>query len=1782
MTGVSSSRAADIAIVGLACRFPEACNAEQFWLNLRGGRESVQARGPEELLAAGVTADELDNPDYVPVVAATGELDQFDARLFGLTPKEAAHTDPQIRLFLEVAHAALENAGYDPFGTDQTVAVYASAGTNRYVDLYLGAGRDASSSASMAVSALNNTDYVASTVAYKLDLTGAAITLSTACSSSLVGLHLACQAIRNGECDLAVVGGADIEYPVGHGYVWDEGGPVSRSGHVRPFGADADGTVFSSGGGAVVVKSLADAIEDGDYVWAVVRGSAINNDGGSKAGFTAPSIPGQAAMLTEAMAMASILPEDLDYVEAHATGTVLGDPVELAALEKAFKALSPTEPTPGGCGLGSVKGNVGHLGHAAGIASLIKVVLCLDRAELVPTINAESVNEHIDIDRSAFRLVDRLRDWPRSDRPRIAGVSSFGIGGTNAHIVLAEAPPAADALPGSTRPQLLTWSGRVPEAADAYGPKLGGYLAWRGPSLGLDPVSATLQASRTRHQHRRALAVTDLASAASALTNGTDVRSGSGAAADLLLAFPGQGAQHARMAGGLYGVLPEFSAAIDECFESLEAAGCDVRAAWLEADDARLTDTALAQPLLFAVEVALQAQWRAWGIGPAAVCAHSVGEIAAAVTAGVLDVADAAQLVAARVEACVAAPPGRMLAVALSAAQLGDLPPGLHLSAVNAARQVVLGGAPDDVEAAAAGYARQGVAARTLATSRAFHTPLMGSAVERFALAIDHLPFKPPELPYYSGAVGGLIDDGQAVDPRFWAEQLAAPVRFDQLVEALGAGPWSVLECGPGRTLTSLMHARADSRDWPQVGSLPPAGVPADDAVHLTDALGRLWVAGQRVDWHSFRGDRPNRRVPLPGYPYQRTRHWVDRAPAARTDPAIAQPTAAPATSAPVPAEPVEVLVPAAPPAPDLAPEPSPASPISELVWRPDRAAVVPSVPTARGLAAVISPDDPDRRRELVRAVQQAGWRPVLLTPPGTRRLAGVAYPADPSSGADLTRALDEIGRTTGAAVGLVVHALALDPDAAAHDTALTHAVIAAIQAAVRRPSAPGLTVLAARSVDLTGSEPVAARSAMLHGLIRSVAAEHPELGARLIDVGPYSPDPVLATELARSDPPEVVALRGRSRWLRTEVPTTLPELAVIADHSAWLITGAFGGLGREVARGLAGTGRSPRLLLVGRHLPASDDLLVEELTALGAEVRTLAADVAQPRDARRVFDVAAAVFGHLDGVLHLAGVAGDGMVAFRSREQVDAVLAAKVAGTAALAAECVARQVATFVVFSSRAAVDGLAGSADYAAGNAFADAVALDLHRRGVAAMSIAWPSWSEVGMAVDRDERPRPWTVTVDETWPVVDEHRIDRVAVMPGTGHLDLVVRAARDRLPVPADKALDLHDVVYEAVLAVREPRRVEVWFTPTGQQWRFEVWSRPAVGAAGGALRHVSGRIGSCDPPVDRVDLGTLRADFPAVQAEVDATSRLFTLGPRWQTVEALRVGDRAGEKLVELALPEQFAEECSGHALHPTLLDSATASVRDAGEAPHLPFLLERLVVAADLPARLVSHIRRRTTGDGLIVADVDLLDPDGRPLAVATGYTMRQVLGSGFVPADGPAAPTHDDPDVGIPPRRAVGYLLSLLGLASQVPHVVVRPHRGGDAVPLPVSTTLESLSPRPAVAVVTPAVPVSRMQAVAAPAPPSIDTAADAAADLAGETSVEAVTEVIRAIWVDEIGSDDIGPNEDFFALGGNSLTAVGLMSTVRARFGIEMSIAALFDHPTIARLAAAVHERVLEAR
>jgi acyl transferase domain-containing protein len=880
----------EIAVVGMAGRFPGAPGVDDLWAGLRAGVESIRRFTDEELAAAGVPESLRTNPAYVPARGALDEVDLFDAAFFGFTPREAQVTDPQQRLFLEVAWEALEHAGYDAERVPGRVGVYAGGSMSGYYLNVLSRPDVAAAAGEVAVRMGNDVDYLASRAAFKIGLEGPAVVVQTACSTSLVAVHLACQALLGGDCDMALVGGSSVTAHQHIGYLYQQGNINSPDGHCRAFDAQAQGTVGGSGVAIAVLKRLEDALADRDTVHAVILASAINNDGSAKISFTAPRVEGQAAAIRAAHAAADVDPATITYVEAHGTGTELGDPIEIEALTRAFRA--GTDRT-GFCAIGSIKTNIGHLDAAAGITGLIKTTLALRTGEIPPSLHFTRPNPQIDFVSSPFFVNATLARWaPPAGVPRRAGVSSFGIGGTNAHVVM-EQPPAVAPSPAPSRAeQLLVLSARTETALDAAARRLAAHLE-QNPEQALADVAWTLQQGRRGFAHRRAVVARTHAEAAQALADaakGVAGRAGSEAPAAVFL-FPGQGAQYAGMARGLYEREPVFREELDRCAEILHPhLALDLREAIFSDDADRLKQTALTQPALFAVEYAIAKQWMAWGIAPESMIGHSVGEYVAACLAGVFSLQDALALVAERGRLMQALPSGSMLAIPLPAAEVEPALGGsVSVATINAPDRCVVSGPGAEIARLEAELAARGVQAKRVETSHAFHSPMMDPILDAFTARVAGTVRNAPALRWVSNLTGTWITPAEAVDPAYWSRHLRGTVRFADCVATLAAeGRERVfIECGPGRTLSSLVKRQIPGSV--SINSIRHPEDAADDVEVLLGALGRAWAAGTGIGWRAVHGGEARRRVPLPTYPFERKRFWIDRAP----QPGFAAPAAA-------------------------------------------------------------------------------------------------------------------------------------------------------------------------------------------------------------------------------------------------------------------------------------------------------------------------------------------------------------------------------------------------------------------------------------------------------------------------------------------------------------------------------------------------------------------------------------------------------------------------------------------------------------------------------------------------------------------------------------------------------------------------------------------------------------------------------------------------------------------------------------------------------------------------
>ncbi|WP_232073641.1 polyketide synthase [Variovorax sp. RA8] len=867
-----------IALIAMAGRFPGAAGVEQFWDNLCAGRDSISFFD-DATLDAGVSAALRADPSYVRARGVIDDVEWFDAAFFGINPKEAQLMDPQQRLFLEICWECMERAGYTPDQCPGSVGVYAGMYNATYFLQHVQKRPELIDElGAFQVMLANEKDYIATRVAHRLNLTGPAIAIHTACSTSLVAVAQAFHALRSGQCDMALAGGIAITCPPRSGYLYEEGAMLSPDGHTRSFDAKAKGTVFGDGAAVVMLKRLGDALANGDPVYAVLRGAAVNNDGGAKASFTAPNIDGQAAVISAALASAGVDARSISYVETHGTATPMGDPVEIEGLTRAYARHTSDI---GFCRIGSVKSNVGHLVTAAGAAGLIKTALSLHYERIPASIHFEAPNPAIRFDATPFRVNDCLHPWPRGEAPRRAGVSSFGVGGTNAHVIVEEAPLRADSDVSAT-PQLLVLSARTPTALAAARTRLADHLDAH-PGICLPDVAHTLRVGRKAFAYRACVVARSPVQAAAALRAADALGTASGTTAawvpQPVLMFPGQGAQYAGMGRTLYLTDAVFRTGFDECLQAFEGVlGFDLRERMFSDDAAALAPTSVTQPATFALEYALARQLMALDVKPAAMIGHSVGEFAAAALAGVMRLEDAARLVVRRGALMQALPAGTMLSVRLPAAELQPLlPEGISLAADNGPAVCVAAGPSDAIEKLRADLEAKGIVAKLLSTSHAFHSAMMEPAVAPFEVLVSELSLSAPRLPIYSTLTGRLLTAEEATDPRYWARHLRETVRFSPAVrEVLAqlAHPLFV-EIGPRNTLAMLVRQHA-SKLLPAPAIELLGDRPDGECSAWRLAAGRIWTMGAEINLAALDERANKHRVLLPTYPFERKRFWID------------------------------------------------------------------------------------------------------------------------------------------------------------------------------------------------------------------------------------------------------------------------------------------------------------------------------------------------------------------------------------------------------------------------------------------------------------------------------------------------------------------------------------------------------------------------------------------------------------------------------------------------------------------------------------------------------------------------------------------------------------------------------------------------------------------------------------------------------------------------------------------------------------------------------------------
>ncbi|WP_332815912.1 type I polyketide synthase [Ramlibacter sp.] len=1769
-----------IAIVGMAGRFPSARTPAELWQLLAAGREATQWLTDAELRAAGVSEAELADPNYVRASLVLPDLEMFDAEFFGFSRRDAAILDPQHRHFTECAWEALEDAGHPPEKFEGAIGVFAGCGMQAYMAYNLLSNAKLKQSVGLFLlrHTGNDKDFLATRVSYLLDLKGPSIGIQTACSTSLVAVHMAAQSLLAGECDMALAGASSIELPHRQGYRFAEGEILSPDGHCRAFDEDAGGTLFGSGAALVVLRRLEDAMRDRDNIYAVIRGSAVNNDGSQKAGYLAPSVDGQARCAVEALAVADIDPGSVQYIEAHGTGTPVGDPIEVAALTQAYGAGGV-----GFCGLGSVKTNIGHLDTAAGTASLIKVSLALRHGLIPASLNFARPNSRFEMERTPFRVVDRARPWPRGAQPRRAAVNSLGVGGTNAHVIVEEAPPIASQAPAGQPWQVITLSARTPSSLERLKARWSDFLARPPADFSLHDAAFTTQEGRRGFAHRCALVARDVQGLAAALdarqpANVATGKAGS-SAPPVVMMFPGGGASYPG-AGRELLAQAAFRAAVDECFALMPAgAPANLRDLMFErepgdAEAARQLEQPRCNiPALFVLEYALARLWESWGVRASAVIGHSAGEYAAAVVAGVMGLADALSVVVLRGLLFEQAPAGAMLSVDLCADELSAAMQGLELdiAVINAPDLCIASGAQASIEELGRRLAAQGREGRRLHINVAAHSRLLDGILDRFREGVARIRLSAPAIPFASNLSGGWADAALLSGADYWVRHLRQPVRFaDGLAAVLAMDDAVLLEVGPGQGLCALARQNLQGRPRAVLPSTGKAHEAGDDRPRMLTSLGALWARGIAPDWATVRGGGTPRRISLPTYAFDHQRHWIE-------------PGEAPAAPSSIAREAPSQRVRRLPQMDDWFGVPQ---------WSPSP--LPQAAAPERGLHWLVLGGDDAATQGVLRRIAEEGGHGVLVRPgAGLAEAPDGSYllaPADPAQCERLFGSLEGSGRLP----DHIVHLWGLQAGRgdAANDQALVFDSLVNIAKALqsldlRQPVR--LAVASSGSQCVNGSPVTDPVRSLALGPVRVMPREVPNVSAVLIDLDPQDLSSAavgrtVVGESRAASGADLVAWRGGTRWVAQLVK--LPAGADRGDarpgrlreRGTYLITGGLGDIALELAAFLAHRCKARLALVSRRKLPARSTWaavaagqgeparLLRELLALeaaGAEVAAYSADVADRAAMAGVVADVRRRWGAVHGVFHAAGLLQDAPIAAKTPQALRQVLSPKAGGAAVLHELLPPGELDLFAVFSSTSVWLGPPGQVDYVAANAFLDAVAASRPD----GLSIHWGIWADKGMAARAYGRTAPpavpatghpllgarvegeggpafeATYSAQDLW-VLREHAVAGRPVLPGTAYIE-IARAAMAQLH--PGSGVEIRSLSFEEAMvfdgAGRRDVRIELHRNAEG----YEFLVRSRADARDGWQEHARARLARFQ--------GALPVAQPASGGEWrkgELPQQGVAFGPRWHSIVRMQLGGSEGS--AELALPERFAADLKTFALHPALTDvAATVGLHlpDAGlrrDSLYVPLSVDRIRITAPMPARSLSRVRLKGGKDGFVAFDVSLHTPEGAPVATFEGFSLRGVDPQALSRQAGGRA------------RRepALAEAMLACGLrADEAPQLFERVLAAGardlvvSSIPLSaIRSAMSDAAPRP-------------LPPVAASRPP--------AASAAQLNPVEAV---IADAWRELLGVEEVGRDDDFFALGGHSLAAVRLFARIRKQWDVDLPLATLFQGSTLAGLAALV--------
>lgn len=1818
---------ADIAIVGMSCHFPDAKNYSEFWKNLVNEKESVTYFSDEELRKAGVDEEDLEKPNYVKAGVVLQDVEMFDAGFFGLSPKEAAIMDPQHRHFLECAWEALEDSGYIPEKFKGPIGVFGGCGMNAYFMFNILTNPKLVKSTGLFLlrHTGNDKDFLTTRVSYNFNLTGPSVSVQTACSTSLVAIHLAVQSLLNGECDMALAGGVTIDLPQRKGYLFEEGEILSSDGRCRAFDHKSNGTIFGSGAGVVVLRRLADAIDDGDNIHAIIKSTAINNDGSLKVGYFAPSVDGQAQAIAEAIAIANINPETINYIETHGTGTFIGDPIEVTALTQAFRRFTKKK---GFCGIGSVKASIGHLDTAAGVAGFIKTILALKHKKIPASINYEKPNPNIDFDSGPFFVNSKLADWDVKNHPRRAGISALGVGGTNAHVIVEEAP-AIQSTSKSKPWQLLVWSAKTKSSLENITSRFSDFLNYE-KNINLADVAFTLQSGRKEFSHRQILVCKDALEAAEVLATNDNKKIfrsfHEGTKPSVIFMFPGGGAQYPNMGLEIYIHEQVYRESIDFCLNFIKNKfNIDLQPLMFpDPNDFEKASLELQKPLnsilsILIVEYALAKLWMSKGIMPKAMTGHSMGEYAAACISGVMSVEDALTLVELRGRIFEKMPEGAMLSVNLPEKDIQKyITENIELGVVNGRELCVLSGTVTAIADAEKKITDDGLECSKVRISVAAHSKMLEPFLEEFKTGVSKIKLKHPEIPFVSNLSGNWINNEEAINPQYWVDQLRSTVRFsDGLSKILNESNAVFLETGPGNTLSSLVrshHEKTNSHSV--VSSLRHPQEVVSDYEYFLRSLGRLWLSGFSINWNLIRPDEKRKRVALPTYAFDHQPYWIEPGKLVQSQALTVDPL-----------KKLKNLT-------DW---------FSKPVWKKSEFSRF-SLSDHNSLNDIwLILNDSTGVGSVIKEKLKSSNQKVITINPGNeyKKLSDTEFIIRVENQDDYSELVKALSAKN-LLPTKVIHLWSIyDSDDSdflvSLDNNLSYCFFSHLFLAQALGNEDIQNDLKWISISngmhkIKDESFISSIKSVSLGPIKTIPKEFPGFSCLSIDID-HSFDGEKLAELILSEfnsdfKKQVVSIRNGLRLIRSfermDIQVELDEKHLIKNRGVYIITGGLGGIALTLAKGIA-SGFKPRLILISRHpLPDKAEWIkfvsaapygdrdalninkLLELEKLGAEVNYYSADVTDEKQMERIFADVNQKYGFVNGIIHTAGTIDDGVILFKKKEDALSVLSPKVKGTLILNRLGKKYNSEFLILFSSASSILAPAGQVDYVAANSFLDAFAnANFNANRLKTIAINWGQWQEVGMASRiaqslglveetlqglKSVHPLLGTKTkngpeeiefvnklnANEFW-ILNEHQSKHGEyIIPGTGYLELALASASDGIDV---KQFEISDTFFmkPVILKNGEEKDIKVVLSKNKDAYEFTILSREDSlqpkwdENAKGYIRQSNAVL------KDVVDIESIISRCGSKQALKENTidHQHMNFGSRWKNIKELYFGNKEAIALIEL--PSEYMGDMNFYNMHPALLDTATGCAQslagyDFKNEFFLPFSYSRIKIDRRLPYKFYSHIRYRlkeNKNTNSAVFDITIYDPEGNLIIDINEFVMMKSNLSDVQISPAGKKNVHQEIIIEgshnrVNPKSTGNQILQLGQKEGILP-----------AEGVEVFNMILRKPEYPQYIVVSQNINAlydiilnkdGQDKKLSSGVTPGESSRPKLSSEfVAPRNDIE---KSIAEIWQEILGVDNIGINDDFLELGGHSLLLTRIVMRVRKKFNVDLSLSNLFDTPTIA--------------